>query len=62
MKISPEEKEEPKAMREIHEIRECLYQEEKDLSNRELITKIHREAQECIKRYGLRLKMVEKVN
>ena len=53
---------EPKAMREIHEIRERLYEEERDLSDKELIAKIHRESDECIKKYGLRIKMAEKVN
>lgn len=47
---------EPEAMREIHEIRERLYEEEKDLSPEEKIAKIHREAEEVIKKYGLRLK------
>lgn len=52
---------EPKAMQEIHEIRERLYEEEKDLSDKELIAKIHKEAQECIKKYGLKIKTLEKI-
>ena len=52
---------EPKAMREIHEIRERLYEEEKDLSTKELIEKIHKEAEECTKKYGLKVKIAEKV-
>lgn len=40
-------------MREIHEIREKLYEEEKGLSTKELIAKIHREAEEVKKKYSL---------
>jgi hypothetical protein len=47
---------EPKAMREIHEIRERFYEEEKDLSIKDKIAKIKHEAAEAIKKYGLRLK------
>ena len=53
---------EPKAMREIHEIREQLYEESKGLSDKEFIAKIHQEAQECIKKYGLKIKTVVKVS
>ena len=48
--------EEPKPMREIHEIRERLYEENKDLSHKEHIAKIHKEAEEVIKKYGLKFK------
>ena len=44
---------EPKPMREIHEIQERLYEEEKNLAYKDRIKKIHREAQELIKKYGL---------
>ena len=47
---------EPQAMREIHEIRERLYEEEKNLSPEEKIAKIKREAEEVIKKYGLQFK------
>lgn len=47
---------EPRPMKEIHEIRERLYEEEKNLSPEEKIAKIHREAEEAIKKYGLKLK------
>lgn len=52
---------EPRAMREIHEIREHLYEKEKGLSGKELIEKIHQRAQECIKKYGLKLRIVGNV-
>ena len=44
---------EPKTMKEIHEIQERLYEEEKNLSYKDRIEKIHREAQELINKYGL---------
>jgi hypothetical protein len=47
---------EPEAMREIHEIRERLHDEEKNLSMKEKLEKTHREAQEIIKKYGIKLK------
>lgn len=47
---------EPNAMREIHEIRRRLYEEEKNLSTEELVAKIHRESEEAIKKYGLNFK------
>ena len=43
-------------MEEIHEIRKQLYEEEKHLSTEELITKIHKEAEEVKKKYGLKFK------
>jgi len=48
---------EPKAMEEIHKIRERLYEEEKKLSTKELINKIHREAEEAKKKYGLNFRV-----
>ncbi|MBU0693871.1 MAG: hypothetical protein KKC11_04305 [Candidatus Omnitrophica bacterium] len=48
---------EPKPMREIHEIQERLYEEEKDLSAKERIAKIHKEAQELINKYGLKFRI-----
>ena len=48
---------EPKPMREIHEIQERLYEEEKGLSSKERIAKIRKEAQQLIDKYGLKFKM-----
>jgi hypothetical protein len=45
---------EPRPMREIHEIQERLYEEEKNLSSKERIAKIHKEAAELIKKYNLK--------
>ena len=47
---------EPRPMREIHEIQERLYEEEKGLSGKERIAKIHKEAREVIEKYGLKFK------
>lgn len=43
-------------MEEIHKIRGKLYEEEKDLTDEELIAKIHREAEEVEKKYHLKLR------
>jgi hypothetical protein len=48
--------EEPKAMREIHEIRERMHEEQKGLSDKEIIKKIREEAEEVKRKYGLKLK------
>lgn len=48
---------EPKPMQEIHAIQERIYEEEKKLTSRERIEKIHREVQEAIVKYGLKLKI-----
>ncbi|MHC4444149.1 MAG: hypothetical protein ACYTF1_17135 [Planctomycetota bacterium] len=52
---------EPRAMKEIHEIQEKLYEEEKNLSTSELIAKIHQEAEEAKKKYGLKFKKPQRV-
>ena len=47
---------EPKAMREIHQIREHLYREEKKISIKEKLAKIKKEANEAIRKYGFKFK------
>ena len=47
---------ESKEIEELHEIREQMYEETKGLSDKEMIEKFRREAQECIKHHGLKLK------
>ncbi len=49
---------EPDAMREIHKIRERLYKEEKGLTVQELITEIHKEAEEVRRKYNLKFKEI----
>lgn len=53
---------EPKTMREIHEIRERLYEEEKNLTVKERISKIKKEAKAAIEKYGLKLRKHHSVN
>jgi predicted methyltransferase len=53
---------EPRPMREIHEIQQRLYEEEKNLSAEDRIAKIHREAEDVIKKYGLKLKKAAHVS
>ena len=47
---------EPKPMQEIHKIQEQLYEETRGLSGKEIIEKYRREAEEVIKKYGLKFK------
>lgn len=47
---------EPRPMQEIHKIQEELYEKEKRLTTKERIAKIHKEAQEAIKKYGIKVK------
>ena len=47
---------EPIPMQEIHEIREKIYEEEKNLSNQERLLKIHAEATRFIEKHGLKFK------
>ncbi len=49
---------EPKAMREIHEIMEKIYEEEKHLTPEERVKKINKESEEFIKKHNLNLKRV----
>jgi hypothetical protein len=47
---------EPKPMREIHKFQEKLFNKEKNLSSRERIRNLHKEATGIIKKYGLKIK------
>lgn len=47
---------EPRPMREIHEIQEKIYEEQKNMADKEKIAAIHREAEEAVKKYGLNLR------
>lgn len=46
---------EPRAMREIHEIREKLYEEMKNMTPGEYTARVNREAEELAKQYGLKM-------
>ncbi len=45
---------EPRAMREIHEIRLQIYEETKNMTPQERTEYFHRGAEEAIKKYGLK--------
>ena len=47
---------EPEEIKEIHRIRERLYEEEKNLTIKEKIAKIKKEARSAVKKYGFRFK------
>ena len=53
--------EEPKAMQEIHEIREKMYEATKDMTPQELIAYHKKLAAEHEKRSGIKLKKLQKV-
>ncbi len=46
---------EPRAMREIHEIREKLYEEMKNMAPGEYTARVNREAEELAEKYGLKM-------
>jgi trimethylamine:corrinoid methyltransferase-like protein len=50
-----------KVLEEIHKIRENIYKEQKGLTTKEVVKKIHKEAEEVIKKYGLRFRRKEKI-
>ena len=50
---------EPRAMREIHEIREKIYEETKHMTPEEQTELTRKEAQEMIDKYGLNIKRSE---
>jgi len=53
--------EEPKPMREIHRIQKRFFDEEKKLSSRQRIRKLHKKAAGIMKKYGLKIKSDSKV-
>jgi hypothetical protein len=52
---------EPKPMRDIHRIQKKFYDEEKKLTPGQRIRKLHKEATEVIRKYGLKIKTSSKV-
>ena len=50
---------EPRAMREIHEIRESIYEETKHLTPKEQTELTRKEAQALIGKYDLKVKLPE---
>ena len=45
----------PKALKEIHDIREKIYEETKDMTPEEKVKYTHNEAQKLIKQYNLKV-------
>ena len=52
---------EPRPMREIHEIQERLFEERKNMTDEEKLAFLHREVEEAEGKYGLLLKKVSPV-
>jgi len=50
---------EPRAMREIHEIREKIYEDTKHMTPEEQTELTRREAQELIEKFGINIKRPE---
>ena len=46
---------EPKEVKEIHEIREKIYEETKNMTSEERATYAHSEAQKLLKQYSLKI-------
>ncbi len=51
---------EPRAMKEIHKIMEKLYEEEKSLSQEEILKRIHESSEALIREKGLKLERVRR--
>ena len=51
---------EPRPMREIHEIQEKIYEEQKNMSDKEKLEALRKEAEEFKKRWGLNLRKLER--
>jgi Holliday junction resolvasome RuvABC endonuclease subunit len=51
---------EPKPIREIHRIQEGFFNKEKNLSSQERLRRIHDEAEQIIRKYGLKIKLASK--
>ena len=47
---------EPKAMREVHEIQEKIYDEEKKMSDKRKLEALHSEAEAAKRKFGLRFR------
>ena len=52
---------EPRPMREIHEIQEKIYEETKDMDEKELIRYYHEGAEDAKKKYGLTFRKAQHV-
>ena len=48
---------EPKAMQEIHEIREAIYEEQKNLSRDEILQSLHTSYKRLVREKGLKVRL-----
>ena len=53
---------EPKALKEIHDIREEIYEETKGMTSKERVEYTHCEAQKLIKQYNLKINYENKIS
>ena len=51
---------EPKSMAEIHEVREKIYEETKNMTAKEKLEWVHKESEKTKKKYGLKLPKTDK--
>ncbi len=50
---------EPNAMKEIHKIQEKIYEEQKNMSNKEKLDALHKETEDFEKKWGINLRKLE---
>jgi hypothetical protein len=51
---------EPRPMKEIHEIQEKIYSETKDMTTQELLDYFHRATEEASRKFGLKVRRLPK--
>ncbi len=51
---------EPKSMKDIHEIQEKLYEERKGMTDEEILKDLHQTTEELIRKHGLKIKTLSK--
>jgi hypothetical protein len=54
--VTAKKRNEPSALKEIHDIRERIFEETKNMTSEERATHAHREAQTLIRQYNLKIR------